>query len=213
MPGLDRLRPNAGDSAENRARLLEDGVWHTLGVPEVAAKLGTDPRRGVSVQAALQRLARIGPNRLTESQGRGVLSILLAQLQSLIVLLLVAATLIAFALGETVEGIAILIVIVLNSLIGFLTEWKAERALAALQKQTVALAQVVRDGVERQVPAADLVPGDVVILAAGGRVPADGRIIEAVRLKVEEASLTGESVAITKTPEPCLLYTSDAADE
>ena len=90
----------------------------------------------------------------------------------------------------------------LNAAIGFLTEWKAEQALAALQKQSVPVAHVVRDGIERQVPAADLVPGDLVILSAGIRLPADGRIIEAARLQVEEAALTGESQAVSKRPDP-----------
>ena len=81
--------------------------------------------------------------------------------------------------GENIEAVAILIVIVLNAVIGFLTEWKAEQALAALRKQTVPVAHVLRDGAERQIPAAELVPGDVVILAAGARVPADGRVVEA----------------------------------
>ena len=90
----------------------------------------------------------------------------------------------------------------LNAVIGFLTEWKAEQALAALRKQSVPVAHVVRDGVERQVPAAELVAGDLVILSAGIRLPADGRIIEAARLQVEEAALTGESHAVSKRPDP-----------
>ena len=90
----------------------------------------------------------------------------------------------------------------LNAAIGFLTEWKAEQALAALRKQSVPVAHVVRDGVERQVPAAELVAGDLVILSAGVRLPADGRIIDAARLQVEEAALTGESHAAIKRPDP-----------
>ena len=134
--------------------------------------------------------------------GRSAWAIFFAQFRSLIVLLLVAATLIAFGLGENVEAVAILVVIVLNAAIGFLTEWKAEQALAALRKQSVPVAHVVRDGVERQVPAAELVAGDLVILSAGVRLPADGRIIDAARLQVEEAALTGESHAAIKRPDP-----------
>jgi Ca2+-transporting ATPase len=138
--------------------------------------------------------------------------ILRAQFQNLIVLLLLAAAAIAFALGENVEAVAILIVIVLNAAIGFLTEWKAERALAALQKQSVPVAHVVRDGIERQIPAAELVPGDLVILSAGIRVPADGRIIEAARLQVEEAALTCESQAVNKRPDPVPGYRPDCCE-
>ncbi len=104
--------------------------------------------------------------------------------------------------GENVEAGAILIVIVLNTGIGFFTEWKAQRALSALQKQSVRVSQVIRDGVEREIPAAELVPGDLVILSAGARVPADGRIVEGVRLQIAEAALTGESQAVTKQPDP-----------
>jgi Ca2+-transporting ATPase len=118
-----------------------------------------------------------------------------------VVLLLLAAG-VAFALGEIVEASAILMVIVFNSIIGFITEWRAEQALAALQKQIVAVAHVIRNGEEHEVPAAALVPGDLVILAAGGRVPADGRVIESMRLQVQEAALTGESLPVSKTVEP-----------
>ncbi len=105
-------------------------------------------------------------------------SIFLAQFHSLIVALLVAATVIAFAMGENIEAVAILVVIVLNAGIGFFTEWKAEQALSALQKQSVRVAHVIRDGAESEIPAAELVPGDLIVLAAGARVPADGRIVE-----------------------------------
>ncbi len=103
--------------------------------------------------------------------------------------------------ANTIEAVAILVVIVLNAGIGFLTEWKAEQALSALQKQTVRVAHVIREGAESEIPAAELVPGDLVVLAAGARVPADGRIVESVRLQIEEAALTGESHAVTKTSE------------
>jgi len=96
---------------------------------------------------------------------------------------------IAFALGETREPVAILVVIVLNAGIGFFTQWKAEQALSALQQQSVRVAHVIRDGVESEIPAAELVPGDLVVLAEGIRMPADGRIIECVRLQIEEAFL------------------------
>jgi Ca2+-transporting ATPase len=117
------------------------------------------------------------------------------------VALLIAATVVAFALGENIEAIAILVVIVLNAAIGFFTEWKAEQALTALQQQAVPVAHVVRDGDEREIAAAELVPGDIVLLPAGSRVPADGRLIESARLQVQEAALTGESHAVTKQVE------------
>jgi len=178
------------------------GAWHTLTVAEVAEELDTDPRRGLTEAEAARRLKRHGPNVLAETRGRSPLTIFAAQFRSLIVLLLVAATTIAFLMGETIEAIAILIVILLNAIIGFLTEWRAERALTALRKQAVATAQVIRDGEGREIPAADLAPGDVVVIAAGARAPADGRVTEAARLLVEEAALTGESLAVAKDAEP-----------
>lgn len=180
------------DSLAVRPLALDEAViWHTLTVPQAAAKLDSDVSRGISEQAARHRLHAFGPNRLSSTRGRSAASIFLAQFQSLIVLLLVAATLIAFTLGEQVEGGAILVVIVLNATVGFLTEWKAERALTALQKQAVPVAHVIRSGVQHQVLAAELVPGDVVILSAGERVPSDGRIIEAARLQIDGVRFAG----------------------
>ncbi len=189
-------------SGDGSAPSSESSRWHMLTVAEVSERLQSDPARGLTEQEAARRLAQFGPNRLTQKQGRSAFSILVAQFRSLIVLLLPVAAAIAFAMGENVEAVAILIVIVLNAAIGFLTEWKAQQALEALQKQSVPVAHLVRDGVEHQAAAADLVPGDVVILSAGIRLPADGRIIDAARLQVEEAALTGESVAVTKGTDP-----------
>ncbi len=177
-------------------------AWHTLTVGEVAISLQADVVRGLTDAEAVRRRKQYGPNALAEVKGRPVLSILLDQFKSVIVALLVAATVVAFAMGENPEGFAVLVVIVLNAAVGFLTEWKAEQALTALQQQAVPTAHVLRAGQERQIPAAELVPGDVVLVDAGSRVPADGRVIEGVRLQVEEAALTGESHAVTKTVEP-----------
>ena len=160
-------------AADGRDAQSENVAWHALTAAESAEKLQSDLARGLTEAEAARRLARAGPNRLEGLHGRSAWAIFFAQFRSLIVLLLVAATLIAFGLGENVEAVAILVVIVLNAAIGFLTEWKAEQALAALRKQSVPVAHVVRDGVERQVPAAELVAGDLVILSAGVRLPAD----------------------------------------
>lgn len=173
--------------------------WYLRTVAEVVEKLQTDDIHGLTQAEATRRLAQYGPNALPQAQQRPVSAILLAQFRSLIVALLVAATAIAFAMGEHIEATAILVVIVLNAGIGFVTEWKAAQALSALQKQSVRLAHVIRDGAEKQISAAELVPGDLVVLAAGAGVPADGRVVESVRLQIEEAALTGESNAVTKS--------------
>jgi Ca2+-transporting ATPase len=143
--------------------------------------LDADAERGLSSAEASQRLAQYGKNVIAPPKERSALSILAHQFSSLIVGLLVAAGGIAMAVGETAEALAILIVIVLYAVIGFVTEWKAASALAGLRKQTIAVSRVLRDGEEKQMPAADLVPGDIVLLDAGARVPADGRIIEQAR--------------------------------
>ncbi len=180
----------------------EERAWHTLSADEVARALTADPTIGLTDAEAARRRERFGPNALAAAEGRSALAILVDQFKSLIVVLLLVVTVVAFALGENVEAVAVLVVIVLNAAVGFLTEWKAEQALTALQQQAVPTAHVLRGGEEHEIPAAELVPGDVVLLAAGSRVPADGRVVESARLQVAEAALTGESHAVTKTVEP-----------
>ena len=179
-----------------------DEAWHTLAVGDVARRLRAETTGGLTNDEAARRLERFGANRLEQASGRSLFAILFSQFKSVLVWLLFGAAGIAIATGEHLEGGAILVVVVVNATIGFLTEWKAEQTLTALQKQTVRSARVVREGVERELPAAGLVPGDRVVLEAGARVPADGRIIESVRLQVEEAALTGESKAVTKSVDP-----------
>jgi Ca2+-transporting ATPase len=192
------------DNSTSTDRHAAVTAWHTLPVSEAVRLLGTRPDQGLGRDEAARRLREHGPNALATVSGRSVAAIIVAQFRSLIVGLLVVATALAFALGETVEAGAILVVIVLNAVIGFLTEWKARQALTALRAQAVPTATVVRDGKHAQIPAVELVPGDVVVLEAGSRVPADGRVIEAVRLRVEEASLTGESQPVSKSVDPVL---------
>jgi Ca2+-transporting ATPase len=174
-------------------------LWHTMPASEVARDLDVDLQTGLAEAEVRQRRERYGWNALQAAQSRSAWAILADQFKSLIVALLLAATVVAFSLGENVEAIAILVVIILNAAVGFVTEWKAEQALSALERQAAPLAQVIRDAHPHEAPAAELVPGDVVILSAGDRVPADGRIIESVQLQIDEASLTGESQAANKT--------------
>ncbi len=176
--------------------------WHTLSSEATREQLNSDSSNGLTQTEAKNRLAKSGPNALPQARQRTTFEILLTQFRSLIVLLLAAATAIAIAMGDYVEAIAILVVIVINAAIGFFTEWKAAHALSALQNQEVRHAHVVRDGKEIEIPAAELVCGDLVILGAGARVPADGRIVECVRIQIEESALTGESNAVTKTDDP-----------
>ncbi len=189
------IRENTG---KGKSGSLSTQVWHTLSSEAATERLNADLRTGLTQTEAKSRLAKNGPNTLPQAKQRTTLQILLSQFKSLIVLLLVIATAIAFAMGDQVEAIAILVVIILNAAIGFFTEWKAAHALSALQRQSVRVAHVIRDGRETEVPAADLVQGDLVVLVAGARVPADGRIIECVQMQIEESALTGESNAVSK---------------
>ncbi len=175
---------------------------HTLPVAEVFGQLQSDPGNGLTQSEAARRLAQYGSNTLTQASQRSTFRILLAQFQSLTVALLAAATVIAFAMGENLEAVAVLVVIVINTAIGFFTEWKAAVALSALQKQSVRVAQVIRDGAESKISATELVPGDLIVLAAGTRVSADGRIVECERLQIDEAALTGESHAVSNQVDP-----------
>ncbi|MGQ0622700.1 MAG: cation-translocating P-type ATPase [Panacagrimonas sp.] len=177
-------------------------VWHAHSVDDAAKHLQSDPLRGLGRAEAAERLVRHGPNALAEARQASVLMLIVHQFRSLIVGLLFAAGGVALALGDVIEALAILVVIVLNAVIGFCTEWKAASALAGLRKQSVAVARVLRDGAQSQIPAEHLVPGDVVLLDAGDRVPADGRVIEHARLHADEAALTGESLPTAKSVDP-----------
>src|SRR5665647_1598408 len=176
--------------------------WHTVSIEDTVRRLTTDLSSGLTSAEVALRYARYGPNAIVAGKQRSLLSIFVHQFQSLVVALLMAATGVALMLGEHVEAGAILIVVVLNAVIGFATEWKAATALNALRSEAVTVAHVRRDGVVRQIPALELVPGDLVELTAGGRVPADGRLVEHMRLQVEEAALTGESLPVSKNTEP-----------
>ncbi len=204
MSADDMTKGKPADSSGGQTGIAAEQprAWHMLSTEEVARDLQTEPKTGLTNDEVTRRSKQFGPNALAEAKGRSVLAILVSQFKSLIVALLVAATIVAFVLGEHIEAVAILVVIVLNATVGFLTEWKAEQALTALQRQAVPTAHVLREGEEHSIPAAELVPGDVVLVAAGSRVPADGRVFESARLQVAEAALTGESLAVTKTVEP-----------
>ena len=177
-------------------------TYHTLPGAEVARRLETDLDDGLSDGECARRRRRFGANTIADVRRRSPLGIFFAQFKTLVVLLLLAAAGVAFSLGETIEAVAILGVIIVNTTLGFVTEWKAARALIALRAQALAHAHVARDGQERRILASELVPGDLVFLEAGERVPADGRIVESVRLRIDEAALTGESESVAKQDAP-----------
>jgi Ca2+-transporting ATPase len=168
---------------------------------EVAEALEVDAGRGLSSDEAERRLAEHGPNRLREQERRGALTILWHQLKSLIILLLALAGGVSLAMGDVAAAVAIGVVIVANTAIGFWMELRAVRSMESLRRMGEAEVHVRRDGVRRTVPARELVPGDVVLLEQGDVVAADLRLLEARGLRVDESSLTGESVPVDKDPE------------
>jgi len=172
--------------------------WHCLSVAQVAGELATSPATGLPAAEAESRLARYGPNTIQEGEKRKPLRMLFDQFTDFMIIVLLAAAVISGFIGELIDTIAILVIVLMNGTIGFVQEYRAEKAMAALKKLAAAAARVVRDGTVIDVPAAALVPGDVVLLEAGNVVPADLRLAESMVLKTEEAALTGESVPVEK---------------
>jgi Ca2+-transporting ATPase len=173
-------------------------VWHALGVPDVLPELATSPESGLTSEEAARRLTRYGRNELAEKPRPGFWRMLLGQLSSFIVIVLIIAGVVSAILGDYIEAGAILAIVALNAILGVIQERRAEEALAALHRMAAPEAQVVRDGHRMNVPARELVRGDLVVLEAGNFVPADLRLVETVNLRIEEAALTGESVPTEK---------------
>jgi Ca2+-transporting ATPase len=171
---------------------------HSRHIDDVVSELQTHVRLGLSPEEAASRLATHGPNELVEVPGPTLLHRLIQQLRDFLVLILIAAAIIAIFIGEFVDAAAIIAIVVINAVIGVIQESKAENALRALKRMAAPTAQVIRDGHALTVPAREVVPGDIVLLEAGNYVPADMRLVESVNLKVNEASLTGESLPVEK---------------
>ncbi|OGH92215.1 MAG: ATPase [Candidatus Magasanikbacteria bacterium RIFOXYD1_FULL_40_23] len=175
-----------------------DTFWHTLSVSEVAIELKTSIDIGFKASEVALRLKEYGPNQLLKIDRPHVIFLLLNQFKNSFIIILMAAAAISGFLGHVVESVAIGIIIFFTAIFGFIQEWRAERALEALQEMSTPLALVLRDGVEKEIPAKELVPGDIIVLSTGDRVPADARLIESMNLKIEESPLTGESVPVEK---------------
>jgi Ca2+-transporting ATPase len=190
------IRSPALDSAPSRSDALP--AWHTLSPSAVASELGVDEVAGLSATDVVERVARFGANEVRERPRRSILRMLLDQLSDFMILVLLGAAVLSGLVGDVKDTVAILVIVLLNAVIGFVQEYRAEKAIAALKKMAAAAAVVVRGHERMRVDAAELVPGDVVLLEAGNVVPADVRLTEAAQLRVDEAMLTGESVTIEK---------------
>ena len=179
----------------------ESRSWHSLPSREAISELRSNPS-GLREEEAKSRLGRFGYNELEPEKKPSPLAIFFRQFKNILVVILLAATVISFALGETVDAVVILGIVLAVSLLGFFQEYRAERALEALKKMAALTATVIRAGLQGEIPARELVPGDIVVLSVGDRIPADLRLIESVNLRVDEAPLTGESVPSEKGTDP-----------
>jgi Ca2+-transporting ATPase len=172
--------------------------WYCLPLVEVSRRLETRPDAGLSEAEAERRLEEYGPNELEAARAAAPWKLLLEQFKNVLILILLAAVGLSIVLGHATEAIVIAAIVLLAALLGFVQEFRAERAIEALRQMAAPTATVLRDGEEIDVPARELVPGDLLRLRAGDKVPADGRLAEAVNLQVEESALTGESLPVEK---------------
>ena len=176
--------------------------WHAVAADQVIRRLDTNVQSGLSAADVRQRLEKYGHNRLPEGRKQGPFKRFLLQFNNILVYVLLGAGFVKLMVGLLLDASIILAVVVLNALLGFFQEGKAEKALDSIRNMLSAEARTVRDGETRLVPSEDLVPGDIVLLESGDKIPADLRLIDVKNLRTEEAALTGESVPIDKTTEP-----------
>jgi len=180
---------------------------HAFARGDVARELGSDLEKGLSEAEAEARLARLGPNRLARAGRPAYAAIALRQFVDPLVGLLIGAALVSVLIGERIEAAAIGAIVVLNALLGFVQEARAERAVLALRDVLEQRASVIRSGRMQELAVEQLVPGDLVLLREGERVPADGRLLASAGLAVDESALTGESVPVDKAIEPVSVET------
>ena len=165
---------------------------------ETLRLLGTDPEKGLSASQVAERREKYGRNELKEKKRQTVWEMFLSQFKEFLILLLLGAALISILLGEVTDAVVIFLIVFINAIFGVVQEYKAEKALEALKTLSAPKAKVWREGTVVEVPAAELVPGDLVLLEAGDFVPADARLLETVEFRADESALTGESVPVEK---------------
>ena len=182
---------------EQASNFMETRDWHSLSVDDSLRALKSQPR-GLSSAEFTERMDKYGPNELQAAHRISPWEILLEQFKNVLILILLGATVLSLFLGHGIESVVIAVIVLFAVVLGFVQEYRAERAIEALRQMAAPTATVLRDGVEVRVPAKELVPGDVIVLHTGDRVPADARLLEAINLQVEEAALTGESVPVEK---------------
>ncbi len=176
-----------------------DVDWHLLSPEHSVDQLRSDRERGLSGADAAARLDAHGRNQIAQARQRGPLAMFLVQFADFMILVLIVAAIVSGALGDLVDTIAILVIVLINAVIGFLQEYRADRAIAALRELSAPHATVLRDGQERVIPAEEVVPGDIVLTDAGDIVAADLRLLDAVQFQSDESALTGESQPVVKS--------------
>jgi Ca2+-transporting ATPase len=181
--------------------MIEKQNWHALEVEDVLRTLETSCS-GLSKDQAQKRLAQFGPNELVKKGKVSAWAIFLEQFKSFLIIILLIAVALSAVLGEVIDATLIAVIVFFACGLGFIQEYRAERAMEALKRMAAPTASVLRDGKETEIPSRELVPGDVILIRTGDRIPADARLIEAVNLKTDEAPLTGESVPVEKLKEP-----------
>jgi Ca2+-transporting ATPase len=181
------------------AAMTADQAWHTLPGEQVAEGLGTDTGAGLSQDEATARLAKHGINDIAREKGRGPLRIFASQFTDFMILVLLTAAVISGILGEPVDAVAIIVIVILNAAVGALQEHRAQRAVEALRRMAAPEARVIRNGETRMIRALDVVPGDLILLEPGDVVAADLRLLETENLAIDESALTGESVPVEKS--------------
>lgn len=184
------------------ARQHSQARWYARSTEEIGREFGVVPAQGLAEDDATRRLSVHGRNELPEAASPSPWRMLGAQFSSLIIWVLIGAALVSGLLGEWVDAGAILAIVLLNGLLGFVQEYRAEQSLAALKTMSVTYARVIRAGTRRTLSSTELVPGDIIDVEAGDHVPADARLIQAAAFRTQEAALTGESTPVEKPAWP-----------
>jgi Ca2+-transporting ATPase len=178
------------------------GIWHSIEAPQVLKELDTNLHKGLTEDEVKKRLEKYGYNELKKEEGISPLTLLINQFKNVLIIILLIATVLSALVGETFDAALILVIVAFCAVLGFIQEYRAERALEALKKMLSPTITALRGGKEEEVPSKELVPGDILLLEAGDKIPADARLIENHSLRCDEAPLTGESVPVGKNIDP-----------
>ena len=187
---------------QSETTTVKQPIWYAMSAETVVTRLGVNTDQGLNPEEATRRLKQYGPNTLQTTHKLPWYKVLMRQFVDVLIIILLVAASIAFAIGEVGDAVTILVIVVLNGVLGFVQEWKAEKAIDALQQMLHPRCKVLREGREQTIDARELVPGDIVLLEIGDHVPADLRLVETLNLTADESSLTGEPVAVNKYTEP-----------